>query len=103
MNSTRTKSRIIANYKTKEIIDWTKQLLGVFFYLFNFYTLVSLKSVVLDSFSRYTAAVVMEMDYDRIDINQCPPSQGNDRPNRFASTARCKETTEVTLHWKFYS
>lgn len=46
---------------------------------------------------RYTAAVVMEFDYDRIDINQCPPSLGNDRPNRFASTARCKETTEVSL------
>ncbi|CAG4964375.1 unnamed protein product [Colias eurytheme] len=52
----------------------------------------------------YTAAVVMEMDYDRIDINQCPPSQGNDKPNRFASTARCKEeTTECEpLHgWGF--
>ncbi|GBP14576.1 hypothetical protein EVAR_93452_1 [Eumeta japonica] len=41
----------------------------------------------------YTAAVVMEMDYDRIDINQCPPSQGNNGPNRFAGTARCKEET----------
>ncbi|XP_022825791.1 uncharacterized protein LOC111355913 isoform X1 [Spodoptera litura] len=51
----------------------------------------------------YTAAVVMELDYDRIDINQCPPSLGNDRPNRFASTARCKETTECEpLHgWGF--
>lgn len=40
----------------------------------------------------------MEMDYDRIDINQCPPSAGNDKPNRFADTARCKnETTEVNL------
>lgn len=38
----------------------------------------------------------MELDFDRIDINQCPKSQGNDKPNRFASTARCKEeTTEV--------
>ncbi|XP_053605432.1 uncharacterized protein LOC128672355 [Plodia interpunctella] len=52
----------------------------------------------------YTAAIVMEMDFDRIDINQCPPSQGNDRPNRFASTARCKiETTECEpIHgWGF--
>lgn len=47
--------------------------------------------------NRYTAAVVMEMDYDRIDINQCPSSLGNDRPNRFAATARCKETTEVRI------
>lgn len=44
-------------------------------------------------FPTYTAAVVMEMDYDRIDINQCPPSQGNDKPNMFASTDRCKEET----------
>lgn len=52
----------------------------------------------------YTAAVVMEMDYDRIDINQCPPGQGNDKPNRFADTARCKkETTECEpIHgWGF--
>lgn len=35
------------------------------------------------------------MDFERIDINQCPRGQGNDGPNRFADTARCKkETTE---------
>lgn len=39
----------------------------------------------------------MEMDFERIDINQCPKGQGNDGPNRFADTARCKETTEVTF------
>ena len=38
------------------------------------------------------------MDFDRIDINQCPKGQGNSGPNRFADTARCKkETTEVSL------
>lgn len=37
----------------------------------------------------------MEMDFERIDINQCPKGKGNDGPNRFADTARCKETTEV--------
>lgn len=37
----------------------------------------------------------MEMDFERIDINQCPKGQGNDGPNRFSDTARCKETTEV--------
>ncbi|XP_013142311.1 PREDICTED: uncharacterized protein LOC106106296 [Papilio polytes] len=55
-------------------------------------------------FPTYTAAVVMEMDFDRIDINQCNVSLGNDRPNRFAGTARCKlETTECEpLHgWGF--
>lgn len=44
----------------------------------------------------------MEMDFDKIDTNQCPPSQDNDGPNRFASTARCKvNTTEVSqqLHY----
>lgn len=36
------------------------------------------------------------MDFDRIDINQCPKGKGNSGPNRFANTARCKtETTEV--------
>lgn len=35
------------------------------------------------------------MDYERIDINQCPKSAGNNGPNKFANTAQCKtETTE---------
>ncbi|XP_063243657.1 uncharacterized protein LOC134542961 [Bacillus rossius redtenbacheri] len=43
----------------------------------------------------YTAVSVLEMDFDRIDINQCPKGKGNSGPNRFADTARCKkETTE---------
>lgn len=43
----------------------------------------------------YTAVSVVEMDFERIDINQCPPSPGNDGPNKFTNTARCKkETTE---------
>jgi hypothetical protein len=38
----------------------------------------------------------MEMDFERIDINQCPKGEGNKGPNIFANTARCKtETTEV--------
>lgn len=44
------------------------------------------------------------MDFDRLDINQCPKGQGNRGPNRFADTARCKkETTECEpLHgWGF--
>uniref|UniRef100_A0A0A9W679 Putative G-protein coupled receptor 158 n=1 Tax=Lygus hesperus TaxID=30085 RepID=A0A0A9W679_LYGHE len=52
----------------------------------------------------YTAVAVLEMDYERIDINQCPPGQGNSGPNHFADTARCKkETTECEpLHgWGF--
>lgn len=52
----------------------------------------------------YTAVSVVEMDFDRIDINQCPAGQGNSGPNRFADTARCKkDTTECEpLHgWGF--
>ena len=38
------------------------------------------------------------MDYERIDINQCPKGQGNSGPNHFADTARCKtDTTEVPI------
>lgn len=45
----------------------------------------------------YTAAAVLEMDFERIDINQCPVGEGNPAPNRFAGTARCREeTTEVS-------
>lgn len=45
--------------------------------------------------SRYTAVSVLEMDYERIDINQCPKGEGNKGPNKFADTARCKkESTE---------
>lgn len=53
---------------------------------------------------RYTAIAVMEMDFERIDINQCPKGEGNIGPNYFADTARCKkETTECEpLHgWGF--
>ncbi|XP_011499880.1 PREDICTED: uncharacterized protein LOC105363792 isoform X2 [Ceratosolen solmsi marchali] len=53
---------------------------------------------------RYTAVSVLEMDFDRIDINQCPKGEGNRGPNKFANTARCKmETTECEpLHgWGF--
>lgn len=35
------------------------------------------------------------MDFERIDINQCPKSAGNSGPNRFASTAKCREETTL--------
>lgn len=45
---------------------------------------------------RYTAVSVIEMDLERIDINQCPLGEGNPGPNKYAGTARCREeTTEV--------
>lgn len=36
----------------------------------------------------YTAVSVVEMDFERIDINQCPIGDGNPGPNAFAGTAR---------------
>lgn len=46
-------------------------------------------------FPKYTAISVIEMDFERIDINQCPKGKGNEGPNLYADTARCKkETTE---------
>ena len=44
------------------------------------------------------------MDFDRVDINQCPKGEGNKGPNKFSGTARCKEeTTEVFKIWvNFY-
>ncbi|XP_056631755.1 uncharacterized protein LOC130441907 [Diorhabda sublineata] len=52
----------------------------------------------------YTAVSVVEMELERIDINQCPIGMGNNGPNMFADTARCKkETTECEpIHgWGF--
>ncbi|UYV67905.1 hypothetical protein LAZ67_5002460 [Cordylochernes scorpioides] len=39
----------------------------------------------------YVAVAVMEMDFDRIDINQCPLGNGNPPPNYFAGTAPLQE------------
>jgi hypothetical protein len=33
------------------------------------------------------------MDFERVDINQCPEGKGNDGPNRFAGTSKCKKDT----------
>ena len=41
----------------------------------------------------YVAVAVLELDFDRIDINQCPIGEGNPGPNYFAGTARCKNAT----------
>ncbi|KAH9382232.1 hypothetical protein HPB48_016950 [Haemaphysalis longicornis] len=47
---------------------------------------------------KYVAVAVMELDFDRLDINQCPIGDGNPRPNYFAGTSRCKnDTTEVRV------
>uniref|UniRef100_T1JXN6 GPR158/179 extracellular domain-containing protein n=2 Tax=Tetranychus urticae TaxID=32264 RepID=T1JXN6_TETUR len=46
-------------------------------------------------YARYVAVSVMEIDFERLDINQCPIGPGNPRPNAFAGTSRCRnESTE---------
>ncbi|XP_060582788.1 uncharacterized protein LOC132739151 [Ruditapes philippinarum] len=42
---------------------------------------------------RFVAVVGIDGVFERIDINQCPFSEGNDPPNMFAGTHRCRETT----------
>ena len=39
----------------------------------------------------YVAVSVIEMNFDRIDINQCPITEGNPAPNKMADTAKCKK------------
>ncbi|CAG0920746.1 unnamed protein product [Notodromas monacha] len=52
----------------------------------------------------FTAVSVMEMDFDRIDINQCPLGKGNPGPNVFAGTDFCKkETTEIKLIYPIFA
>ncbi|XP_075679611.1 uncharacterized protein LOC113789532 [Dermatophagoides pteronyssinus] len=41
----------------------------------------------------YVATSVMEIDFERIDINQCPIGEGNPSPNYFADTSRCHNRT----------
>jgi len=40
------------------------------------------------------------MDFERIDINQCPLGEGNKGPNHFADTARCKKKRQSVNHYK---
>lgn len=39
----------------------------------------------------------MDGEFERIDINQCDISEGNERPNMFAGTHRCRPTTMVCI------
>ena len=49
--------------------------------------------MILICCSSYVAVAVMEVDFERIDINQCPIGDGNPAPNYFAGTSRCKNAT----------
>ncbi|KAL4221931.1 hypothetical protein ACF0H5_017983 [Mactra antiquata] len=42
---------------------------------------------------RFVAVVGIDGDFESIDINQCPLSEGNAEPNMFAGTHRCRDTT----------
>lgn len=41
----------------------------------------------------YVATAVIEADFNRLDINQCPLSDANSERNYFADTAKCKKDT----------
>ncbi|XP_059149166.1 uncharacterized protein LOC131936271, partial [Physella acuta] len=41
----------------------------------------------------FTAVSTVDMEFERIDMNQCPEMQGNPLPNAFANTARCRPST----------
>lgn len=47
-------------------------------------------------FYRTVAVSAMDIEFERIDINPCPISDGNPEPNYFAGTARCKPSTMVS-------
>jgi hypothetical protein len=42
------------------------------------------------------AVSVVDMEFLAIDFNPCPPSDGNDPPNYFYNTSRCKPSTTVS-------
>ena len=46
---------------------------------------------------RFVATSVMDIDFLSVDINQCPIGIGNEAPNFFAGTAKCKDTTMVSI------
>ena len=51
---------------------------------------------------RFVAISSMDIEFERIDMNQCPISEGNPAPNYFGGTARCKPSTMVTELFSFY-
>ena len=46
---------------------------------------------------RFVAVTTMDIEFERLDMNQCPLAEGNPAPNYFAGTARCRPTTMVRL------
>lgn len=46
---------------------------------------------------RFVASSVQDIDFFTLDLNQCPFSIGNEPPNYFAGTSRCKGSTMVSM------
>ena len=46
---------------------------------------------------RFVAVSVVDMEFLAIDFNPCPRSDGNDPPNYFYNTSRCKPSTVVSF------
>jgi len=42
---------------------------------------------------KFVAVSTMDIEFERLDMNQCPIMEGNPGPNAFAGTARCRPTT----------
>ena len=60
----------------------------------NFQSTTSM--ILLFDSNRTVAVSAMDIEFERIDINPCPISDGNPEPNYFAGTARCKPSTMVS-------
>ncbi|KAK7107826.1 uncharacterized protein [Littorina saxatilis] len=43
--------------------------------------------------ARFVGVTTMDVEFERLDMNQCPLAEGNPAPNFFAGTARCRPTT----------
>ena len=72
------------------------QIQRAFLGTFNFETCENCGYVIV-FFFRFVAVSVVDMEFLAIDFNPCPPSDGNDPPNYFYNTARCKPSTIVSL------
>ena len=59
---------------------------------------------VHEFFPRFVAVTGMDGEFEKIDINQCPTSEGNTAgENLFAGTHRCRPTTMVRTTTGFYN
>ncbi|XP_076444630.1 uncharacterized protein LOC143282762 isoform X1 [Babylonia areolata] len=45
--------------------------------------------------ARFVGVTTMDLEFERLDMNQCPLAEGNPAPNYFANTARCRPVTTM--------